>query len=128
MSQYIIKNKNEQQLGNTYSGKLIYDDDGNYLICPKGRKEFNLSKALRTVYYHQSNNHINIKISDGCKVLFYEDGILYKKRDQYQLYSYFVNGKNLEEVLFFSTDKDIEIALFAEALEEIAYGNDRNKK
>jgi len=131
MGRYTIesKSKRESKRGQMYLGKLVYDDNGNYLIYPKGRKAFNLSEALRVVYYHQMNNHIHIKILDRCKILFDEDGVLYKKRDKHQLYSYFINDNNLENVLFFSTEKELEVVLFAEALEEIAYGtNDRNKK
>lgn len=118
--QYKIKDK--KNLGNTYFGKLVYNDDGDYEIHLEDGCIFNLSKALRTVYYHQENNHINIEIMNGNKVLFNEDGVLYKMRDQHQLYSYFISSTNLEEVLFFNTNENIEVTLFAEALEEKRHG------
>jgi len=106
----------------TYYGKLIYDDMGDYIV-----DNFNLSKALWEIYYHP-NNHIDITIMAGCKTIFHEDGNLYRRKsDSVDLYCWHINGNDLETVLFNSTDSDIEITLFAEALEGVDYDTIESK-
>ena len=106
----------------TYTGKLIYTDDAEYeLHSPEGTT--NLSKLLNKVYYHSISNHINIKIMDKTKTLFNEDGNLYLKVVAKPSFtSFFVNGVDLGEELFNAVDKDLEVTLYAEALDEASGG------
>jgi len=108
----------------TYTGKLIYTDDAEYeLHSPEGTT--NLSKMLNKVYYNSISNHINIKIMDKTKTLFNEDGNLYLKVvAKPDFTSLFVNGVDLGEALFNAVDKDLEITICAEALDEASGGID----
>ena len=98
MGQFRLKSLTKQ--GNTYSGRLVYDDDANYIIYSDDGGVFNLSNALSTIYYHPENNHICIKVMNGSRVLFDEDGVLYKKAIGKHFYSYHVSSEDLETVLF----------------------------
>lgn len=106
---------------NTYYGRLIYNDQGEYeLHSPTGI--VNISHILKNIYF-ADNNYIKIKIMNGCKVLFNEEGNLYLKVIiKPKLASYHVNGNDLETVLFDLVGQDLEILLFAEALEGDKYG------
>lgn len=99
----------------TYNGSLVYDDLGNYqLIYPTGST--NISKILNKIYY-ADKNYIELKIMNGCKTIFNEKGNLYIKPDDYGVYCYHIDGECLESVLFFNTDKDLDIEIYAEALD-----------
>jgi len=105
----------------TIFGRLIYDDNGDYILSTPGTVN-NLSKLLSLVYY-ADNNRINIKISsstpDGLKVLYNEDGNLLKRKSDFvPLYTYHICGSDLETTLFYAVDNFLEIILTAEALEE----------
>lgn len=100
----------------TYNGKLIYNPIAEYeLVYPGGM--VNISSLLSKVYYSPINNKIHIKIMNGSKTLFNEEGYLLMKKDMDDIYSFHVNGNNLELVLFENTDKYIDVEIFAEALD-----------
>lgn len=105
----------------TINGILKYNDDGQYEIHNSNRC-FNLSQLLDKIYYSDTSNYINLCIMDGCKVLFNEDGNLYKNKDSDGIYSYFILGNNLEKTLFDNTDKKLEFTLYAETIGEKGYG------
>ena len=101
----------------SFSGKLTYSDFGTYqLIYPGGG--VNISSILSKVYHSPTNNKIHIKIMNGCKVLFNEEGnLLIRPETSTELYSYHINGECLETVMFYNTDKDLTFEITAEALE-----------
>lgn len=100
-------------------GKLVYNDDGKYelhmadgILC--------LSDILAEAYYSAASNHINLQIMDRDKILFQENDIIYRKPNQYGVYSYFIAGNDLETVLFDNTDKIVEVKVSAEAVVDYA--------
>ena len=93
------------------TGVLSYDQNAEYIIGT-----FNLSKLLSKIYYSFTSNQINIRISDGCKILFNEDGMLYKRKSQYGTYDYFVSGSCLDDTLFDNCGKDLEVIIESKAL------------
>lgn len=110
-----------------YSGKLVYNSNGEYEL--HNGKIVNLSNMLKKVYYHPTNNYINIKIMNGSRLLFNEDGNLHYKPIGKHFYSLHVDGEDLETILFESTDKDLEVKIYAEVLmEEALIKNETNKK
>jgi len=104
----------------TYSGKLSYNQDANYILYfPTTKLTINISDILYNICY-SSNNQIEIKIMKGCKILFNESGRLLNKIDkQNGLLSYHVNSEDLESVLFFNTGEYLDIELFSRFLDDI---------
>lgn len=89
---------------NNFSGILEYNDDGQYVVG-----NVNLSQILDEVYY-SNNNIINIKIYEGTKTLFIEDGYLTRRKsDIVDIYSYHVNSFGLEDLLFDTVGKYITV-------------------
>ena len=101
----------------TYSGRLVYNQDGLYEIySPTTKSTTNISDILYNICY-SSNNQIEIKIMKGCKILFNESGRLLKKIDkQNGLLSYHVNSEDLESVIFNNCDDFVDIEIFSEVL------------
>lgn len=97
-----------------FTGKLIYNDDGDYEIHNEN-KVFYLTDALNEIYY-ADNNHLSLRITCGDKLLFYEDSTIYKKTNKQGFYSYFICGADLEDTLFDNTDKIVNVTITAEAL------------
>lgn len=108
----------------TYNGELAYNNNAEYELSTPGGI-VNISQLLDSIYY-ADNNHIEIKIMEGCKILFDESGFLLLKKDKSNIYSYHVAGEPLEEKLFNNTDKILEITIFAEALGD-TYGTSQSK-
>lgn len=102
-------------------GTLVYNDYGRFELHGNN-KISNLSSLLDNVYFSRISNQANIKIMEGCKTLFHEDGLLYRKviskstRPDYCLFDYYILGANLSAFLFNSTGKNLEILIQAEAL------------
>jgi hypothetical protein len=95
----------------TISGILTYDDSGNYVVG-----NVNFSSILDKIYY-ANNNHLDIKIYEGNKILYIENGNLYRRKaDDIDIYDYHICGNNLENVLFNSVGKFVTIEFFAEAV------------
>lgn len=98
-------------------GKLVYNDDGKYelhiedgVLC--------LTDILTEAYYSDVSNRVSLRIMEGNKILFQEDSNIYKKPNDYGIYSYYITGNDLETKLFDNTDKTVEVKLFAEAVED----------
>jgi len=104
----------------TYSGKLSYNEQANYIIySPTTKSTTNISDILYSICY-SSNNQIEIKIMKGCKILFNESGRLVNKIDkQNGLLSYHVNSEDLESVIFNNCDDFVDIEISSEFLDNI---------
>ena len=104
----------------TYSGKLSYNQDADYILySPTTKSTINISDILYNICY-SSNNQIEIKIMKGCKILFNESGRLVNKIDkQNGLLSYHVNSEDLESVIFNNCDDFVDIEIFSEFLDDI---------
>lgn len=102
-------------------GKLKYNDDGYYEIHNE-RGKFNFSKLLDKVYYSPKSYYINLCIMEGCKIIFNEDGGLYKRIDNDGINSYYILGDNLEEKLFNNTEKNLYFIIDTEAVGGKDYG------
>ncbi len=99
------------------TGKLVYNDDGKYeLHTAEGI--FCLTDILTEAYYSDVSNRVNLRIMEGSKILFQEDSNIYRKTNDYGIYSYYITGSDLETKLFDNTDKTVEVKLFAEAVED----------
>jgi len=98
-------------------GKLNYSCFAEYEII-NSAGAINISEILDHIYY-SNNNKINIKVMNGCKTLYHEEGNLLRKRGENDIYDYHINGANLELVLFNNCDKfvDIEIVADTESLD-----------
>ena len=103
----------------TYSGRLVYNQDGLYEIySPTTKSTTNISDILYNICY-SSNNQIEIKIMKGCKILFNESGrLLNKINNKNGLLSYHVNSEDLESVLFFNTNEYLDIEISSVVLED----------
>jgi len=89
---------------NNFSGILEYNDNGQYVVSNR-----NLSHILDRIYY-SNNNIINIKIYEGIKTLFAEDGYLTRRKsDVADIYSYHVSSFGLEDLLFDTVGKYITV-------------------
>jgi len=101
----------------TYSGRLVYNQDGLYEIySPTTKSTTNISDILYNICY-SSNNQIEIKIMKGCKILFNESGrLLNKIDDKNGLLSYHVNSEDLESVIFNNCDDFVDIEISSEIL------------
>ncbi len=104
----------------TMNGKLKYNDLGEYELCSEDRV-YNISKFLNDVYYSKPPYHIDVCILDGCKIIFNEDGVLYKRKDKHGLYTYCVLGLDLEDVLFKNVNKFLEFTLYSQTLKGHSY-------
>ncbi len=93
------------------TGMLKYSDNGEYEVVCNG-KTFNFSKLLDSIHRTKSN-YINLRITDGNDIVFYKDGHLYKAKDRYGMYSYYILGNNLEDKLFNNTDNTLEFTIHA---------------
>jgi hypothetical protein len=116
----------------TYTGELDYTQDKEYILTSPGGV-VNISKLLEKVYYHSTNNHIQIKIMNKTKTLFNEDGILFYDKVAPKKYKLSVSSEILEDVLQDSVGLDLEIVVNAEALDELReevndYGSDNTTK
>jgi hypothetical protein len=93
----------------------------------------NISEKLLTIF-NNKKKHIGITIMNATKILFDEDGILYKKLViKPAIEDYFVSGLDLTEALFNAVGLDLEIVICAEALDELReevndYGSDNTIK
>jgi len=101
-------------------GKLIYNLDAEYEVINKN-EAINISSILKQIYY-SNNNVVNINVFVGCKILFSEEGYLIKKKDEYGIYDYHINGANLGLVLFDNTDEFINFEIIADA-DSLILGN-----
>lgn len=74
-------------------------DNCEYIMFYKGRL-VSISGMLFSMYMDKSD--VSVKISDkySGKVLFNEVGELYKNKIQSKFYSYHINDKDLEQVLW----------------------------
>ncbi len=98
----------------TVAGKLIYNEEGQYKIG-----NFNFSRFLDYVYYSQRSNQIGIKIlTDNYRIIFDKNSTIYRRKNDYGLYSYFVEGSDLETVLFDNTEKIVQITILSEVIVE----------
>ena len=104
----------------TYSGKLFYNEQADYIIySPTTKSTINISDILYNICY-SSNNQIEIKIMKGCKILFNESGrLLNKINDINGLLSYHVNSEDLESVLFNNCDDFVDIEISSEILDDM---------
>ena len=98
---------------NTYTGRLIYNDSGEFELHSEDNNNqiINITRILDKAYSPQLKSQIHIKIMKGCRVLFDEDSILYKKIDEDGLDSYYVCGNNLDLLMFNHTDELLEITI-----------------
>jgi len=111
------KQNNNNNL-HVFSGKLIYDQDNNYILHSPTQVT-NITTILKKIYCWYSNE-INIRILKGCKILFNEHGRLLTKLDsKYGISSYHVNGLDLECVMFFNVGEDLYIEISNSVLDEI---------
>lgn len=92
------------------SGKLIYNDDGEYVV-----DKLNISQLLDNVYL-SNNKSVIFKIMEGCKILFDEAGNLRRKPDQDRINSYHICGLSIERELFYDVGKNLDIEIVAEGL------------
>ncbi len=111
---------------NTYCGTLVFSNSGDYEVH-SSTGIVNISEILETIYYHPDNNHIYFKLMNNPKTLFEEDGNLYYGKLAPKIYTYHINGENLEVALYGAVGTYVEITIFAEALDEIEYEY-KNKK
>jgi hypothetical protein len=103
----------------THTGELDYTKEGDYILTSPGGI-VNISNLLKIIYYHPTNNHIKIKIMNGKKTLFNEDGILYLKVVfDPDITDYFISSEDLTDVLFTHVGDDLEIEIYAEALDYV---------
>jgi len=84
-------------------GRLEYNDEGKYVIA-----DLNLSDLLDKVYYGK-NNKISLRITNGNSLIFQENSTLYKNKNKYNFYSYFVAGADLETALFDNVGKEVTV-------------------
>jgi len=101
----------------SYSGKLIYNDSGEYILLSP-TQTINITTILKKTYcWH--HNDINIRVLKGCKIFYQEEGHLLKKLDsKYGISSYHINGLDLENVLFNLVDDYIDIEIGSIAMDE----------
>lgn len=99
------------KIKNNFNGILEYNDDAEYTVGST-----NLSQILDDIYYSK-NNIINIKIYEGSKTLFAEEGYLTRRKsDVADIYSYHVSSFGLEDTLFDAVDKYIDVEVTYDSL------------
>lgn len=98
-----------------FTGKLTYSDSAQYELH-NGNEIINITKILDKIYYSLVTNQVNLTISDGCKILFSENSILYKQKNQYEMYEFYICGESVEDTLFDNCGKDLEIIIESKAL------------
>ena len=113
----------------SYSGKLNYNDRGEYELDSLNPKycSINLSELLKSICYSY-NNYIEIKILKGCKILFEESGKLVKNFDKHNIFSFHVNSEDFESVLFNNTNEFIDIEIVSGYLDDIDRQNIENSE
>ncbi|HQD92775.1 MAG TPA: hypothetical protein PK924_05850 [Bacilli bacterium] len=106
-----------------FAGKLIYNDKAEFILDLGNGEYYNISDALKLVYFNQFDNRINIKIVHNGRIAFNEDGDLYLKViAKPKLTSFFVLGEDLETKLFNLAGENIEIEIYARALRDKTNG------
>ena len=108
-----------------YTGELDYTMDRDYILVSR-TGVVNLSEKLHKIYYNpprykgdKLNNHIRIKIMNGKKILFNENGNLIYGQVAPKDYRYSISSMILEDVLWDSVGLDLEFTISAEALNEV---------
>jgi len=99
----------------TYSGKLIYEkDNGDYeILIPSPIREsrlINLSNTLFNLCY-SARNYVVLKIMNGCKIEYANNGNLTKDYDDKHLFVYHVGDKEIESILFNLVGEWIDIEI-----------------
>jgi hypothetical protein len=111
----------------TYTGKLIYDDFGLYQLILSPTNIVNISSLLDLIYH--TDSYLELKIMSGSKTLFNEQGSLIIKKDTEGIFGYHINGENLDKVLFYNTNNQLDIEIYSKALEGVSntYGTEQTK-
>lgn len=113
---------------NTWTGILVYNDEADYEIHTD-KEIINLSAILHDVYVDERSNRLAIKIMEGCKLLFNEDGNLYyNKEPEIGVWTYHVGGEPLEQTLFNNTDKVLEFTVGSDLVGVKDYAKYRKPK
>jgi len=99
----------------TYSGKLIYEKpNGDYeILIPSPIREsklINLSNTLFNLCY-SARNYVVLKIMNGCKIEYANNGNLTKDYDDKHLFVYHVGDKEIESILFNLVGEWIDIEI-----------------
>lgn len=106
------------------NGKLIYNDNAEYEIHTHRGIVHNLSTLLNRVLQFD-NKYIEITIMNGCKILFNEQGNLNIRpsldNNANGICGYHIDIYDLGTVLFNNTFIDLEITIFAAALEGVKH-------
>lgn len=106
-----------------FAGKLIYDDKAEFILDLGNGEYYNISDALKLVYFNQFDNRINIKIVHNGRIAFEENGDLYLKVIvKPKLTSFHVLGEDLETKLFNLAGEYIEVEIYSDALKDKTYG------
>jgi len=95
-------------------GKLKMNDNGEYII-----DRINLTKVLKKIYYSE-RPFLSITIESEARTLFKSKGELYFDKDDYGIWSWYVNGECLETVLFNHTEEVMYIIIDTNAEAEDA--------
>ena len=89
------------------SGKLNYNDEGQYIL-----DGFNISELFDKVYYDPNDNYMGFELFNNGKLICDEEGILYKDKNSKRIYVYYIDGISIEDLLWDSIDKNINIKIW----------------
>lgn len=114
MSGYIHKSEHINAYTKLYeiNGQLTMSEDAYEYIVKDWEQDINLSEVLKEIFL-MNNSVAQITIVVDGKLAFKEDGYFTYKRDEYNVWSYFVDGENLDEFLFNHTGLRMSICIKA---------------
>ena len=103
------------------TGKLIFNDDTQYELHTTSGKIFNISKALNNAYYSDKKvATCGISIFYNGKKIVNTFGTLLKKQYEDRLYDYFIDNKDIKNILFYLVNAVIDFEFTTR--NEDAYG------
>jgi hypothetical protein len=95
---------------NTYFGKLIYNDNGEFEIHTD-TKIINITKILNDIFDSGLRPLVYIKVMMGDKLLFEESGGLFINIDKFGINCFYICGLNLDALLLDYENEVLEITI-----------------
>ena len=91
-----------------FSGKMILDDNNNYILDFK-----NLSRLFNSIYMGNLIDWISIEIEDTTGFKLVVDGELHLRRNKFDIYDWYVGEFDLGTYLFDHTNEHLKIIVNA---------------
>lgn len=95
-----------------YQGKLVYNDQAEYVVVGDDGQQHCVSKILDKIYYSDQDNSLEIEIYVAGKLKHSESGILNRIKNKHGFYSYHLGTLyDLDFILFKLVSRRVDILI-----------------